>query len=52
MPNFIHLFVMSILYIDCQDWICILRVPDQNGTSQTCFIVKIYHSGGDAWCNG
>ena len=23
----------------------ILRVPDQNGISQTCYIVEIYHSG-------
>ena len=24
---------------------CVSRVPDQNGMSQACYIVKIYHSG-------
>ena len=24
---------------------CISRIPDQNGISQVCYIVDIYHSG-------
>ena len=27
------------------NWINIMRVSDQNGISQACYIVEIYHSG-------
>ena len=33
---------LSMANMDC---LSILRVPDQIGLSQACYIVKIYHSG-------
>ena len=27
------------------NYVCISRVPHQNGISQACYIVEIYHSG-------